>query len=155
MGSFSSASKSVFVNSFNLWLKKSKTFKFFFSIFLLFTQHFVPVLFTSYHHFPCTDTCTHPLSHLFPPTHTRTHTRTLTYIHTHTLTHTHTHTHTHAHYLFCSLGPLSRFGDTAANALVANVLDILDPLGTVPVFLRTGIASGGTGCVVCVVCGMG
>jgi hypothetical protein len=35
-------------------------------------------------------------------------------------------------------GPLSRFGDTASNALVITLLEVLDPSGTIPVFLRTG-----------------
>jgi hypothetical protein len=35
-------------------------------------------------------------------------------------------------------GPLSRFGDTASNALVITLLEVLDPLDTIPVFLRTG-----------------
>ena len=41
-------------------------------------------------------------------------------------------------------GPLSRFGDTACNALVQGALDALDPFGSIPVFLRMGVASGGT-----------
>eukprot|EP00596_Hydrurales_sp_CCMP1899_P004120 CAMPEP_0119050530 /NCGR_PEP_ID=MMETSP1177-20130426/70467_1 /TAXON_ID=2985 /ORGANISM="Ochromonas sp, Strain CCMP1899" /LENGTH=461 /DNA_ID=CAMNT_0007029049 /DNA_START=366 /DNA_END=1751 /DNA_ORIENTATION=+ len=40
-------------------------------------------------------------------------------------------------------GPLSRFGDTASNALVITLLEVLDPSGTIPVFLRTGVASTG------------
>lgn len=39
-------------------------------------------------------------------------------------------------------GPLSRFGDTAANALVASLFESLDPTGQLyPVVLRTGLGS--------------
>ena len=40
-------------------------------------------------------------------------------------------------------GPLSRFGDTAANALVYALVDALDPGGQVPVFARTALSSSG------------
>jgi hypothetical protein len=40
-------------------------------------------------------------------------------------------------------GPLSRFGDTAANALVLSLVDSLDDSGATPVFVRTALASVG------------
>lgn len=42
-------------------------------------------------------------------------------------------------------GPLSRFGDTASNALVLSLMEGLDPSGAVPGYLRTLLASGGAG----------
>jgi len=38
-------------------------------------------------------------------------------------------------------GPLSRFGDTASNALMLSLVDSLDPLNSVPIFARTGLGS--------------
>jgi hypothetical protein len=38
-------------------------------------------------------------------------------------------------------GPLSRFGDTAANALIYSLVDAVDPTGTVPAAVRTALAS--------------
>ena len=38
-------------------------------------------------------------------------------------------------------GPLSRFGDTAANALVLAYIDSVDPAGVVPLFVRTAAGS--------------
>lgn len=43
-------------------------------------------------------------------------------------------------------GPLSRFGDTAANALVLTVLQSCDPSNLVPTFARTGLGSIVAGC---------
>ena len=40
-------------------------------------------------------------------------------------------------------GPLSRFGDTASNALVYALVDSFDPNGQVPVFVRTALSSAG------------
>jgi len=36
-------------------------------------------------------------------------------------------------------GPLSRFGDTASNILLLSVLEMADPTGTVPMFVKTGL----------------
>lgn len=38
-------------------------------------------------------------------------------------------------------GPLSRFGDTASNILILSLLDTFDMTGTIPLFIRTGLAS--------------
>ena len=38
-------------------------------------------------------------------------------------------------------GPLSRFGDTAANALLISLLDSFDPSGNIPIIMRTALAS--------------
>lgn len=40
-------------------------------------------------------------------------------------------------------GPLSRFGDTASNALVYALVDSFDPGGQIPVFVRTALSSTG------------
>eukprot|EP01038_Epipyxis_sp_PR26KG_P008881 gene8881-11978_t len=42
-------------------------------------------------------------------------------------------------------GPLSRFGDTAANALILSLVTAVDSTGTIPVFVRTGLGSIGAG----------
>ncbi len=42
-------------------------------------------------------------------------------------------------------GPLSRFGDTAANALILAYLDAVDPTGSVPLFVRTAAGSVSAG----------
>jgi hypothetical protein len=42
-------------------------------------------------------------------------------------------------------GPLSRFGDTAANAVVLAYLDAMDPTGAVPLFVRTAAGSVSAG----------
>ena len=42
-------------------------------------------------------------------------------------------------------GPLSRFGDTAANLLILSLLEELDETGIVPTFVRTGIGSVAAG----------
>lgn len=38
-------------------------------------------------------------------------------------------------------GPLSRFGDTASNAIALGLVESLDPTGTIPLFVRTGLGS--------------
>ena len=38
-------------------------------------------------------------------------------------------------------GPLSRFGDTASNALMLSIVDSLDPLHAIPLFAKTGLGS--------------
>lgn len=38
-------------------------------------------------------------------------------------------------------GPLSRFGDTASNALMLSLVDSLDPLHAIPLFAKTGLGS--------------
>jgi hypothetical protein len=42
-------------------------------------------------------------------------------------------------------GPLSRFGDTAANALILAYIDSIDPTGTIPLFVRTAAGSVSAG----------
>ena len=42
-------------------------------------------------------------------------------------------------------GPLSRFGDTAANALVLAYIDSIDPTGIIPLFVRTAAGSVSAG----------
>jgi hypothetical protein len=42
-------------------------------------------------------------------------------------------------------GPLSRFGDTAANALVYSIVDSYDPTGLVPAYIRTAFSAIGAG----------
>jgi len=43
-------------------------------------------------------------------------------------------------------GPLSRFGDTASNALALSLVESLDVNGVVPLFVRTGLGSLSAGC---------
>ena len=42
-------------------------------------------------------------------------------------------------------GPLSRFGDTASNALMLSLVDSLDPIQAVPLFVKTGLGSVAAG----------
>lgn len=42
-------------------------------------------------------------------------------------------------------GPLSRFGDTAANALILSYISAVDPTGTIPLFVRTAAGSVSAG----------